>query len=45
MPFLELDQITLSSGELCGSVYLDQKFLAYVEQKLGKLSVQVRNDV
>jgi hypothetical protein len=45
MPNLELDEVTVSCGELCGSVYLDLAFLHYVEKKVGKLPVETRNDV
>lgn len=46
MPDLELNEITVSTGELCGSVYLDQGFLAYVERKLDtRLSLESRQSV
>jgi hypothetical protein len=46
LPDLELDEVTISSGELYGSVYLDQAFLAYVKNKVGRLSSsETRKDV
>ena len=45
MPNLELDEVTVSHGELCGSVFLDQDFLSYVESKIGRLGTETRNNV
>lgn len=46
MPKLELDEVAISDGDLCGSVFLDKEFLEYVEEKLEtRLSENIRHDV
>ena len=35
MPRLELDEVAISDGDLCGSVFLDKEFLEHVEKKVG----------
>ena len=46
MPKLELDEVAISDGDLCGSVFLDKEFLEYVEEKLKtRLSENIRHDV
>ena len=35
MPILELDEVAISDGDLCGSVFLDKEFLEHVEKKVG----------
>ncbi|KAF2649130.1 actin-like ATPase domain-containing protein [Lophiostoma macrostomum CBS 122681] len=37
MPDLELEEIAISNGDLCGSVFLDREFLAHVEKRIGRL--------
>jgi len=46
MPKLELDEVAISDGDLCGSVFLDKEFLEFVEEKLEtRLSENIRYDV
>ncbi|KAJ6098844.1 hypothetical protein N7467_000379 [Penicillium canescens] len=35
-PLLRVDEVTVGSGGLCGSVYLNRKFEALVQRRLGK---------
>jgi hypothetical protein len=46
MPDLQLHEITCSTGDTCGSIYLDRGFLDFVERKLGlALSLESRQNV
>jgi hypothetical protein len=45
MPDLRLEEIAVSNGQLCGSVFLDREFLLYVESKIGSLGSEDRQTV
>jgi hypothetical protein len=44
-PALRVEEAATSSGDLCGSVMLNRRFLAFVEAKIGPFAQEYMQDV